>query len=72
MIVPAALGGPVMTAVSVMTALTWIGVINGTGYENGWWEALAKVCISPIGLWGTLTLAQTYAYYVRRRPTSTA
>ncbi|MFD0855924.1 hypothetical protein ACFQ07_27040 [Actinomadura adrarensis] len=65
-IVPAAIGGLAMTAVSVMMTLTWAGVINGTGYENLWWEALAKACISPIGLWGPLMLALTYAYYVRR------
>ncbi|GAA2630005.1 hypothetical protein SMC26_15760 [Actinomadura fulvescens] len=71
-IVPAAVGGLVMTAVSVMMALSWIGVIDGTDYQNGWWEALAKICISPIGLWGPLTLALTYAYYVRRcRPANT-
>lgn len=72
-IVPAAIGGLAMTAVSVMMALTWIGLIDGTGYENRWWEALAKVCISPIGLWGPLMLALTYAYYVRRcRPATSA
>ncbi|MEW2352359.1 hypothetical protein [Spirillospora sp. NPDC029432] len=72
-IVPATIGGLIMTAVSVMMALTWTGVIDGTGYENGWWEALAKICITPIALWGPLTLALTYAYYVRRcRPATTA
>ncbi|GAA1533062.1 hypothetical protein GCM10009678_14290 [Actinomadura kijaniata] len=72
-IVPAAIGGLVMTAVTVMMTLTWIGALDGTDYQNGWWEALAKVCISPIGLWGPLTLALTYAYYVRRcRPANTA
>ncbi|MFI0350414.1 hypothetical protein [Actinomadura sp. 9N407] len=72
-IVPAALGGLVMTAVSVMMALTWTGATDGIAYENPWWEMLAKVCISPISLWGPMTLALTYAYYARRcRPLNTA
>ncbi|WP_018654428.1 hypothetical protein [Actinomadura flavalba] len=71
-IIPATIGGLVMTAVSVMMVLTWNGVIEGTSYENGWWDALAKICVGPVGLWGPMTLALTYAYYARRcRPADT-
>jgi hypothetical protein len=65
-IVPAAAGGLVLTTVSVMMALTWVGVIDGTGYRNVWWETLAKLCIGPVALWGPMTLALTCAYHVRR------
>ncbi|MGC5290438.1 hypothetical protein [Micromonospora sp. DT231] len=67
-VVPAVLGGLLLTTVSVWMALTWAGVSDGVAYENGWWQALAMVCISPIGLWGPIVLALTYAYHVRRRP----
>ncbi|WP_433443555.1 hypothetical protein [Nonomuraea sp. CA-141351] len=56
---------------SVEMVLTWIGALDGIAYENIWWEILAKVCVSPLGLWGPILLALTYAYYVRRcRPGS--
>ncbi|WP_242889653.1 hypothetical protein [Actinomadura litoris] len=65
-IVPATIGGLVMTLVTVM-GLNWFGVIEGAQYENFWWEALAKTAITPIAAWGPILLALTAAYHVRRR-----
>ncbi|MEU7744290.1 hypothetical protein [Nonomuraea sp. NPDC049158] len=65
---PAVVGGLLLTAVSVWMALTWIGVSGRMAYENGWWQALAMVCITPLALWGPIVLALAYAYHVRRRP----
>ncbi|MER7498615.1 hypothetical protein AB0L05_00525 [Nonomuraea pusilla] len=48
--------------------LAWVGVFDRMAYENGWWQALAMVCISPIALWGPIVLALAYAYHLRRRP----
>ncbi|MBT2212586.1 hypothetical protein [Actinomadura sp. NEAU-AAG7] len=66
-IVPATVGGLVMTLVTVMMGLTWFGVVEGAPYENIWWEALAKTAITPIAAWGLILLALTAAYHVRRR-----
>ncbi|WP_219499150.1 hypothetical protein [Nonomuraea ceibae] len=65
-LVPAVAGGLVMTAVSVLMVLTWAGASSGMAYENGWWRALAVVCISPVALWGPTVLALAYAYHRRR------
>jgi hypothetical protein len=67
-IIPATIGGLVMTCVTAMMGLTWFGVIEGVPYENLWWEALAKTAIAPIAVWGPTVLALTAAYHVRRRP----
>ncbi|MEV4182677.1 hypothetical protein AB0J28_14690 [Streptosporangium canum] len=67
-VVPAVAGGLLLTAISVWMALTWVGVSDGIAYENDWWQALARVCITPIALWGPIVLALAYAYHVRRRP----
>ncbi len=68
-IIPSTLGGLAATAMYGSTLLTWLNVpgFHGLGFSNGWWEALANVCIAPGILWGPLVLALTYAYYVRRR-----
>ncbi|WP_089315563.1 hypothetical protein [Actinomadura mexicana] len=66
-VIPAALGGLVMTVVTVMMGLTRFGVIDGTPYENIWWEALAETAITPIAAWGPILLALTAAYHLRRR-----
>jgi hypothetical protein len=66
--IPAALGGLVMSAVSVQMVLGWTGVVERVQYENAWWEALALVVVTPTGAWGPMVLALTYAYHVRRRP----
>jgi hypothetical protein len=66
-VVPAVAGGLVLTALSVWMVLTWVGVSSGMAYENGWWHALAMICISPIALWGPTVLALAYAYHRRRR-----
>ncbi|WP_051866390.1 hypothetical protein [Streptosporangium roseum] len=69
-VVPAVVGGLLLTAISVWMALTWVGVSDGVAYENAWWQALARVCITPVALWGPIVLAPAYAYHVRRRPVS--
>ncbi|MYS82034.1 hypothetical protein GTZ85_17920 [Streptomyces sp. SID5474] len=67
-IIPATIGGLVLTAVWGSALLAWLHVpgLHALGYSNGWWELLAKVCIIPATLWGPMLLALTYAYYVRR------
>ncbi|MEU1389168.1 MULTISPECIES: hypothetical protein [unclassified Nonomuraea] len=50
----------------VPTVLQWVGAVDEIAYENVWWEIPAKVCISPLNLWGPMVLALTCAYYVRR------
>ncbi|MGW0196166.1 hypothetical protein [Nonomuraea sp. NPDC003201] len=67
-VVPAVIGGLLMTAISVWMVLAWVGVFGRTAYENGWWQALAMVCITPIALWGPIVLALAYAYHLRRHP----
>ncbi|MFC5833418.1 hypothetical protein [Nonomuraea insulae] len=67
-VVPAAIGGSIMTAVSIWMVLAWVGVFDRVTYENGWWQALAMVCVTPIALWGPIVLALAYAYRVRRAP----
>ncbi|MEU6786088.1 hypothetical protein ABZ912_43445 [Nonomuraea angiospora] len=67
-VVPAVIGGLLMTAISVWMVLAWVGVFDRTAYENGWWQALAMVCITPIALWGPIVLALAYAYHLRRHP----
>lgn len=66
-VVPAVAGGLVLTAVSVWMVLTWVGVSSSMAYENGWWHALAMVCITPVALWGPTVLALAYGYHRRRR-----
>jgi hypothetical protein len=72
-VIPGAIGGLVMTVVTVMMGLTYFGAIEGSPYENIWWEALAKIAITPIAAWGPILLALTAAYHLRRhRPAPTA
>ncbi|MGN9789305.1 hypothetical protein ACTMTF_48495 [Nonomuraea sp. ZG12] len=66
-VIPATIGGLILTMVTVMMGLTWFGAIEGTPYENIWWEALAKTAITPVALWGPIMLALTAAYHARRR-----
>ncbi|MFI9848698.1 hypothetical protein ACIHFD_67710 [Nonomuraea sp. NPDC051941] len=68
-VVPAVIGGLLLTAISVWMVLAWVGVFDRTAYENGWWQALAMVCITPIALWGPIVLALANAYHLRRHPT---
>ncbi|MFD8983077.1 hypothetical protein [Streptomyces sp. NPDC059564] len=67
-IVPATLGGLVLTALWGSVLLSWLHVpgFHGLGYSSGWWEALAMVCVAPGMLWGPMLLALTHGYYVRR------
>lgn len=67
-IIPATIGGLIVTAVSGSFLLAWLQVpgFHALGYSNGWWELLAKVCIGLGALWGPMVLALTYAYFVRR------
>ncbi|MFI7106944.1 hypothetical protein ACIBK9_11590 [Nonomuraea sp. NPDC050227] len=67
-VVPAVAGGLLLTAVSVWMALSWVGVAGSVAYENGWWQALAMVSITPTALWGPIMLALACAYHLRRRP----
>ncbi|MFD0383606.1 hypothetical protein ACFQ2B_18310 [Streptomyces stramineus] len=67
----AVVGGLAATAFWAPTVLSWFHVIpEGPGYVNGWWEALAKVCIAPGTLWGPMVLALACAYAARRRGTT--
>ncbi|MGW3041047.1 hypothetical protein ACWC9T_13640 [Kitasatospora sp. NPDC001159] len=65
-IVPAALGGLVLTGVLVEWSLGILGIIPGLHYPNDSWRVLAVCCQALMVLWGPLLLAVTYAYWVRR------
>ncbi|TQF01512.1 hypothetical protein E6W39_03705 [Kitasatospora acidiphila] len=65
-IVPATLGGLVLTGVLVEWSLGILGVIPGLHYTDGWWRVLAVCCRSLLVQWGRLLLAVTYAYWARR------
>ncbi|MEV4566079.1 hypothetical protein AB0K12_20145 [Nonomuraea sp. NPDC049419] len=65
-VIPAVAGGLLLSVVSVWMVLSWVGVFGHMTYENGWWQALAMACISPLALWGPLVLALAYAYHRRR------
>lgn len=68
-IIPAALGGVGLVALWDTMPLGWFGLLgfHEVAFTNGWWLLLARVCISPVMLWGPIVLALTYAYYRRRR-----
>ncbi|MER7468604.1 hypothetical protein [Streptomyces sp. NPDC097981] len=68
-IIPAALGGLGLVALWDTMPLAWFGLLgfHEVAFSNGWWMVLARVCISPVMLWGPIVLALTYAYYRRRR-----
>ncbi|MFD9405789.1 hypothetical protein ACFWBN_02030 [Streptomyces sp. NPDC059989] len=69
-IIPATLGGLGLIALWNTMPLAWFGVegFHEVPFSNTWWMLLARVCISPVMLWGPIVLALTYAYYRRRRP----
>ncbi len=70
--VPAVLGGLVLTFLFTSVplgdgrGLTPYGVIETVEYTSGGWEALAAVCVGPVGLWGPVTVVLAMAYYRRR------
>ncbi|MFI6845076.1 hypothetical protein OG535_06395 [Kitasatospora sp. NBC_00085] len=68
-IVPATLGGLGLVALWDPMPLAWFGVLgfHEVPYSNGWWRALAHVCVGPVMLWGPIVLALAYAYGRRRR-----
>ncbi|MET8627418.1 hypothetical protein ABZW30_27315 [Kitasatospora sp. NPDC004669] len=65
-LVAAVLGGLVLFGLFDLQPLAWIGVFDEAGFSNGWWEALARVCIGPAMLWGPITIALAVSYYRRR------
>lgn len=65
------LGGLVLFGLFGLQPLAWLGLLNEVGFSNGWWEALARVCVGPAMLWGPITIALGIAYY-RRRTARTA
>lgn len=67
-VVPGLLGGLALVALWDTMPLAWFGLFgfHEVGFSSGWWMALARVCISPVMLWGPIVLALTYAYYRRR------
>ncbi|MFI6638853.1 hypothetical protein [Streptomyces sp. NPDC050504] len=71
--VPAVVGGLILTALFTNVPLgegrnlTVYGIVEGVGYTSGAWQALATVCVSPIALWGPVTIALGVAYHRRRR-----
>ncbi|MEU5069576.1 hypothetical protein ACFY7Y_37690 [Streptomyces virginiae] len=67
-VIPAVLGGLALVAMFGLFPLAWAGVLPEVGYSNGWWMALARVCVTPAMLWGPIVLALAWAYYRRRRP----
>ncbi|KAA2264305.1 hypothetical protein F0L68_07745 [Solihabitans fulvus] len=74
-IVPAAVGGLALTVLwgGQLPARFHLLGLSRVGFANGWWDALATVCSSPLTLWGPMLLAVTFAYYQRRcRPATAA
>ncbi|GAA1964690.1 hypothetical protein [Catenulispora subtropica] len=67
-VVPATVGGLVMTGVLIQTVLIWLHTpgMKGPEYSSAWWRLLSDICIAPGLLWGPLVLLLTRAYYVRR------
>ncbi|WP_051854429.1 hypothetical protein [Streptomyces sp. NRRL B-1347] len=68
-LVPATLGGLGATVLFGPFTLGALGVpgFAFTGFDNGAWELLFRICVLPVGLWGPLVLALTVHYAVRRR-----
>ncbi|MEU3598413.1 hypothetical protein ABZ714_06705 [Streptomyces sp. NPDC006798] len=70
--VPAIVGGLLLTAIFTSLplgggrVLTFYGVAEGVGYTSTAWQTLATVCVTPIALWGPITIALAIAYYRRR------
>ncbi|WP_407284992.1 hypothetical protein [Streptomyces sp. BP-8] len=69
-VIPATLGGLGLVALWDPMPRAWFGLLgfHEAAFTNGWWKLLARVCVSPVMLWGPIVLALTYAYYKRRRP----
>ncbi|MGW6917499.1 hypothetical protein ACWGB8_27250 [Kitasatospora sp. NPDC054939] len=67
-IVPAALAGLALTALSVDWVLTTFGLagFEDVGWTGPWWQGLAVAVTGLFALWGPLVLALTFAYYRRR------
>ena len=70
--IPAVVGGLILTVLftdiptSGRRSLTAYGVVEWIGYTNGAWELLARVCASPLSLWGPSIIVLAIAYYRRR------
>ncbi|MFD9904151.1 hypothetical protein [Streptomyces sp. NPDC059063] len=73
-LIPAALGGLGATALFGPFTLGALGVpaFAFDEFDTGAWEALFRVCVLPVGLWGPLVLALTVHYYRRRRTSARA
>ncbi|MEV5243543.1 hypothetical protein AB0K89_31190 [Streptomyces cinnamoneus] len=67
-IVPAALGGLVITGLLVGWVLATFHIAGFSTVEHTsvWWAALATTVSGLMNLWGPLLLILTYAYYRRR------
>ncbi|CAM5637719.1 hypothetical protein GCM10010329_66020 [Streptomyces spiroverticillatus] len=66
-IVPATIGGLIMTALLVDWVLSaTLGLGGGFPYEDGW-RQLAMTMSGLLNLWGPLLLILTYGYWRRRR-----
>ncbi|MFC9258054.1 hypothetical protein [Amycolatopsis thailandensis] len=72
-VVPAVAGGLILTALFSSIPLgggrhlTVFGAREGVGYLSEGWEILALICISPLALWGPITIVLGVAYHLRRR-----
>ncbi|MEU1820312.1 hypothetical protein ABZ543_34815 [Streptomyces roseifaciens] len=68
-VVPAALGGLVLTGLLVDWVLRVFHIAGfaEAPYTSVWWKVLGDVVSGLFVLWGPLVLAVTYAYHRRRR-----
>ncbi|MFD7616291.1 hypothetical protein, partial [Streptomyces sp. NPDC059802] len=72
-VVPAVIGGLILALmftdipIGDDRRLTAYGVIGTVDYTNDAWQALATVCVSPIGAWGPIVIVLAIAYYRGRR-----
>ncbi|MFI0812117.1 hypothetical protein [Streptomyces echinatus] len=70
--IPAVLGGLILTflftsiPIGNRRELTLYGIVETVEYTNDAWDTLATVCVTPVAVWGPLTLALAIAYYRRR------
>ncbi|MEV2252093.1 hypothetical protein AB0I94_16155 [Streptomyces sp. NPDC050147] len=66
-VVPAAIGGLLLTGIGVEWLVTAIGEGPGAWPYAAGWDVLAMTVSGLMNLWGPLLLVLTYAYYRRRR-----
>ncbi|MFE6613462.1 hypothetical protein [Amycolatopsis sp. NPDC057786] len=74
-VVPAVVGGLILTVLFTSIPLgdgrqlTAYGVVESIAYVSEGWETLATICVTPLALWGPITIVLGLAYHRRRKVT---